>query len=887
MPLPPLPKTARRLLPAAALLTLAGAAGALLQNHPWERRLGEQEDGSVLVPSGQRLTPAGRVERLERSRPKGLALSPDGRTVAVLAQSRVAFYALDGTPQGAAGGVDAGPLGLCWAPDGSAVFASLSNGRVARIERSGDGWRTAATLTIDTVGADGEPDVAAGTSGRGAAKGDPQVTGLAMSGDGRRLFVALGIRNAVAVVDPQTGKAERVIPVGVAPYHVRLSPDGRTLAVSCRGGERPAKGREKAAPSAGTRVRVDDKTDAALRGGVSLIDTGTYAVRSFTAGRQPGGLAFSPDGTTLYAASTDDDALLAIDVKGRKVRRAIRLRPEGDPGFGQIPTDVAVSADGDTLYVALGGANAVAVVDADTGRVRGHVPTAWYPLSVAERNGALFVACSKGFGSRAKRERDGVYGVHATVGAVQFLPPDASGRDLERLSREVARNNRWRPAGVAVRAAAPRNGSSPSQPMPVPFRPGQPSVFKHVVYIIKENQSYDFVFGDMPEGNGDPKLCAFGEEVTPNHHALAREFVLLDNTYTSGTNSADGHQWAVSGVANDYIERNYAAHSRSYPYDGGDPLAYSPQGFLWTAAVKAKKSVRVYGEFVNKPRVRNRITGKNGGSWSELWADYKKGMPTYEITSDTDNAALKPHLHPNYIGFPSTVPDQWRADQFIADVDRFEREKKMPALCILLLPNDHTMGTRPGGPTPRAAVADNDLALGRIVERLSKSAFWKDTLILVMEDDSQYGVDHVDGHRTVALCVSPYTRRGAVVHRNYNHLSFLRTMELVLGLPPMNRFDRSALPLTACFTSTPDLRSYIARANRVPLEEANLPASALRGRRRELAEASARLDWSDVDRAGAGTVARAIWEAQRPGQPFPTHAFHPSEDEDEKEEDKD
>jgi hypothetical protein len=488
----------------------------------------------------------------------------------------------------------------------------------------------------------------------------------------------------------------------------------------------------------------------------------------------------------------------------------------------------------------------------------------------------LYVASSKGFGSRVKREREETisYSVHGTVGLVQTISLVETWGNLDALSARVAENNRW---GMEEKPAR-RN----IQPVPIPERVGEPSVFKHVVYIIKENQTYDGIFGDMKEGNGDPKLCTFPEQVTPNHHALARQFVLLDNTYTSGTNSADGHQWTVSGVGNAYIEQNYAAHSRSYPYDGGDPLAYSPEGFLWTAALAKGKSVRVYGEFVNKPTVKHRTTGKRG-TWPELWADYKTGMKNYEILSDTDNAALKPHLHPYYIGFPSIVVDQWRADQFIADVDRFEKEDKMPDLCIMLLPNDHTMGTRSNTPTPRATVADNDLALGRIIERLSRSKFWKETLVLVVEDDSQFGVDHVDGHRTVALCVSPYTKRGQVVHEQYNHPSFLRTIGLVLGFPAMNRFDRTALPMTSCFTPTPDLRAYTVLPNRIPLDEMNPPASTLTGEARRLAEASDRLDWSDVDRANSETVARAIWNSQFPKRPFPSHAYHPPADEEEDE----
>lgn len=257
-----------------------------------------------------------------------------------------------------------------------------------------------------------------------------------------------------------------------------------------------------------------------------------------------------------------------------------------------------------------------------------------------------------------------------------------------------------------------------------------------------------------------------------------------------------------------------------------------------------------------------------------MWEDYHAGSKRFEITAHTENAALRPHLHPTYIGFPNIVSDQWRADQYLGDLERFEASGVMPDLSILLLPNDHTSGTAPTQPTPRALVADNDLALGRIVEALSHSRFWKETLFLVIEDDSGLGMDHVDGHRTVALCISPYTRRGAVVSEVYNHTSLVRTMELVLGIPAMNRFDRTATRMTACFIEKADERPYTHLPNQIPLDEMNKPVAELKGEPKRLAQACAKLDWSEVDRADFTIVARAAWSAQRPGQPFPWDRFN-------------
>lgn len=851
-------------LTAAGLALLAGGtAGLIGRGQP--RQLGVQPDASVLVPSNQTLTPAGTLRRTEGVRPKDLAVSPDGKTVAVLTTSRVLFFDAQGAEVGGVS-LTAGPLGLAWAPDGEAVYASGGNGRVYRLQMQDGKWAAAGDFPVES-GA----ETAAARQAKQPA--NPQVTGLAVSRDAKRLFVGLGIRNAVAVLRLPDMSIEQTVRVGAAPYSLALSPDGRVLVAANRGGAPVDAPADDAADSAGTLVRVDPRTDAVKRGSLSFINTADLSATSVDAGRQPAGMAFSPDGKALFVANSDEDTVSEWDPAARRPRRTFSIRPPEDPGFGQIPTSVTLSQDGKRLFVACGGANSVAVVElGQRPRISGYIPAGWFPIALQQRGEALYVASSKGIGARPENAA-GKYRVHASVGLVQFLK-EADYGDLRALTQQVAANNRW------GQELPPRPGRAP---VPVPERVGEPSVFKHVVYIIKENHTYDLTLGDMPEGNGDKSLCTFPEEVTPNQHALAREFVLLDNTYTSGTNSADGHQWTMSGVANSYIEHNYGAHSRSYPYDGGDPLAYSPEGFLWTQALDKGLSVRVYGEWVNKPKVVDPATGRTP-NFKQLWDDYRAGTNKYQITADTDNARLKPHIHPRFIGFPSIVSDQWRADQYLADLKQFEATGKMPSLSVLLLPNDHTAGTRPGMPTPRAAVADNDLATGRIIEAISKSKFWKETLILVMEDDSQLGIDHVDGHRTIAYCASPYTKRKTVISEPYNHTSFIRTIGLVLGFPAMNRFDRTATPMTAVFTDKPDFTPFTHRPANLRLDELNPPARALRGEARKLAEACDALDWSDVDRADASVVARAVWHSQRPGQPFPWRAYHPIEEEEDDDE---
>lgn len=859
------------LLVAATSVAVATVAPRLAPTAPVGEWEGSGVDAAVL-PTNQTTTPTGTTVRFDLDRPKDVAWSPDGGRLAVLGQRGLTVLDAAGTVVSRVP-FPAGPLGIAWLPSGDRIAASGKDGKVVLLRLDAGGWRKDREIVLDSVGPDGEPDVAAGTAGRGRERNDPQVAGLAAHPDGRRLYAALGIRNVVVEVDLAAGKVARGVAVDAAPYHIALSPDGSRLAVSCRGGS-VAGGDEDSASSAGTRVRVDPTTDAALSGSVAFVDTSMMRVAATGLGiRQPSGIAFAADGATAWVAGSDDDTLAGFRVADGARLRSIDLRPKSDPGYGQIPTSVALDADGRRAWVACGGANAVSAVDLSRGAVVGRVPTGWFPIALAGRAGGLAVASTKGTGGRVRRA-DGAFGVHSTRGLVQLIGErELSDRAVRDGDRQVARNNR-----EGIRVLAARRDRTP---VPVPDRVGEPSVFKHVVFIIKENQTYDSMLGDLRPGNGEPRLCLFPEDVSPNHHALARNFVTLDNTYTSGTNSADGHQWTVSGVANGYLEQNYDAHARSYPYDGGDPLSGAPSGYLWNAALKAGKSVRVYGEMVNRPRIVHTATGKAGATWAELMADWKRGMPSYSIASGTDNAALRPHLHPTYIGFPSTVPDQWRADIYLKDLARFEREGAMPDLSILLLPNDHTMGTRPGGPTPRAAVADNDLALGRIVEGISRSRFWRETLILVIEDDSQLGIDHVDGHRTVALCISPYTRRGAVVSTRYNHTSLLRTMGLVLGLPPMHRFDRTADAMRDCFTDRIDPTPYAALPNRVPLDQANPPARALSGTARRLAEACAGLDWSDVDRASAEVVARAVWAAQRPREPFPSTRWTAVADDDE------
>ena len=480
-------------------------------------------------------------------------------------------------------------------------------------------------------------------------------------------------------------------------------------------------------------------------------------------------------------------------------------------------------------------------MDLARGETAGFRPAGYFPVGVVlSKDGkTAYVVNTKGNGSVRETLQGRPGNAHQFQGTVSVIDLTT---DLNKATSRVADLNNWRRA---------RDVLNPD----LPVYKGE---IKHVLYIIKENRTYDSIFGDMPEGNGAPELCGLGERITPNHHALAREFTLFDNAYCSGTNSAEGHQWALEGIANDYIERFYGGYTRSYPYEGSDAMAYSSGGFIWNAATAKKKTVRVYGEFCATSQVRFNNRPKD---WLEAWKDRASGANRIKVTAGTNINSLRPHIHPNVICWPLLMSDQWRADRFIEDYRDLSRKGKVPNLMLLTLPSDHTEGTRPGYPKPASMVADNDLALGRIVDVVSKSPEWKNTCIFVMEDDAQAGVDHVDGHRTVCLAISPYTRRGFVDSTMYTQVSILRSIELMLGLDPMNKLDATAIPFNACFQNQPDPRPYNYRRNLVKLDDMNPPLQALEGKELYWAKKSLALDFSDVDSADWYWLNRIVWHS--------------------------
>jgi YVTN family beta-propeller protein len=868
------------------------------------------------TPANQVLTPAGLQIELPGMRPQALALSPDGRLL-VTAGKTHELVVLDpqsgklrqhvllpseGAQDPARNPVSGHILqpdkegqlsftGLVFSPDGARVYLANVDGSVKVFNVGKDG--TVAGLFTMRL----PPANAVGRQAEIPA-------GLAVSRDSKRLYVALNLSNRLAEMDTTTGKVLRLWDVGVAPYDVVLA--GHKAYVSNWGGARPDANSVTGPAGHGTRVRVDRVRFIASEGSVSVIDLSPGNSKSESRGPKSEGnpkaetrmaqgeimiglhasaMALSPNGRWLVVANSGSDTLSVIDTRSDGVAETICARQNPADLFGAQPNALAFDKSGDRLFVCNGTQNAVAVFDLSPGnsRMLGLIPVGWFPGAVVcdPRRGALYVANIKGVASTdsLKPRQHAASNTHQYRGSLSLVKVP-SARDLAACTRVALANMRY---PLLQEAARPQRPGQPARP--VPQRVGEPSVFKHVVYIIKENRTYDQVLGDMKEGNGDPSLCIFGKRVTPNLHKLARQFVLLDNTYCSGILSADGHQWADTAFATDYMERSFAGFPRSYPDGMGDDevdaLAYSPGGFIWDNALAHGKTLRDYGEFAITDAHWKDRAKKGSPKFLDYYRDFTGQAGAIEIRSRPAIESLRPYLATNTVGWDLDIPDAFRAAQFIGELKQFEERGEFPNLSIMSLPNDHTSGTKPDSPKPEAQVADNDLALGQIVEAISRSRFWPETCIFVIEDDPQSGWDHVSGFRTTAYVVSPYTRRGVTVSTQYNHTSLVRTMELILGLPPMNQLDATATPMADCFTDTPDLTPFGAVSNNIPLDQMNPEAKKVSDPLlRKNAYASARLPLDQPDRCPEDLLNRILWHAMKgPQAPYPEWAVRTQKDE--------
>jgi YVTN family beta-propeller protein len=850
--------------------------------------VGRHEGGRVVLPVNQILTPAGKQVELPGMRAQALALSPDGTLLAVSGltsellvldpatgetRQRVRLPKLiKGAPPESSspefldfdGRSEMSYAGLSFSPDGTRLALSNVNGDVKLFEVTADGtvtpWRVVAL-----------PEAKA------PHRAAEIPAGHAWSADGARLYVCGNLSNRLFEIDVNAGKVQTSFEVGVAPFNVVRV--GQKLYVSNWGGRRPGAGDLTGPAGRGMLVRVDAERFTASEGSVTVIDLAGGAPREILTGLHASALAASPDGRHVVCANAMSDTLSVIATASDAVVETIWAKPSPSDLLGASPNAVAFAPDGRTLYVANGTQNAVAVIrfdpDDKESKLLGLIPVGWYPgtvcfdatrkqLCVANIKSLAEGPSPKGFNSRQFQ------------GSLSLVPlPSAS--ELPRLSQAVWDN--LRQPRIEAALLPPRPGQAPRA---IPERIGEPSLIKHVVYIIKENRTYDQVLGDVASGNGCASLCIFGERVTPNQHKIAREFALLDNTCCAGILSADGHQWSMSAFSTDYVEKSFCGWPRSYPAPGSDALAYAPSGFLWDNARRRGVSFRNYGEFMTAS-VKWRDARKKGKP------DFRACYEAWRTQSDDVVYANEPEIESvracsatnTFVGWALEVPDQVRADFFLRELRAFEASGEFPQLVILRLPNDHTSGTKQGLPTPDAQVADNDLALGRILEGLSHSSFWKELAVFAIEDDPQAGFDHVTGYRTTAYLAGPYVRRRAVVSTQYNTTSLLRTMEQILGLPPMNQFDASAVPMSDCFTDVADLTPFVSVANNVPLDQMNgaVKAQTDPQRYRDML-ASAKMNLSVPDKAPEDALNRILWRAMRGAEPYPEWAIARVEEDD-------
>ncbi|MCE5344964.1 MAG: bifunctional YncE family protein/alkaline phosphatase family protein [Bacteroidales bacterium] len=701
------------------------------------------------------------------------------------------------------------------------------------------------------------------------------------------LYVVLNGNSKVIKQDFKTGDTLWVADPGVAPYGLTMA-SGK-LYVTNWAGRHPDTDDNDVAGIPWGLARVNNNTGGGTReGSVAVIDPSNgKIIKEIVVGLHPNKIISDKNGNFIYVTNANSDNVTVINTEKDEVSEtiSIRLQPAKNPFFGDSPNGLCLSPDGKVLYVANGMDNALAVIKLGKKATRkscknasmltGFIPTGAYPSAVSILNpGYLYVCNLEAAGARSavqdKSTENLVYNSHKVLASVSVIPVPGK-KDLKAYTDTVIAVNDLSRATLA--REKPRESA---QPKPVPDRIGEPSVFKHVVYIIKENRTYDQILGDMKQGDGDPKLCIYGAEITPNIHKLCEEFTLLDNIHVSGKCSAEGHSWTDASIVTDYIERNLQAWFRSYPHVLADALVYAPTGFIWDNAINHGKSARIYGEAA-VPVYDSKL------KWTDFYNKYRNG-DKIEFSNYTTIEPVKKILCPTYPSYGALVfTDQIRADAMIKELNDYEKMEgdQLPELMVVALPNDHTSGLRPGYPTPRAMVADNDLALGRIVEAFSKSRFWENTVIFVIEDDSQGGWDHVSAYRTVGLVISPYTRLKNTTHTYYNQPAIVRTIEQILGLPPMNIQDAIANPMTDCFGTIPDKTPFMSVPNNIPLDEMSPQLISLTGKSLHFARKSMLPEFQGVDSGNDDLLNRILWFAAKGNIPYPAKYAGAVKDEDE------
>ncbi|MBC8164880.1 MAG: hypothetical protein H7Y20_03280, partial [Bryobacteraceae bacterium] len=665
---------------------------------------------------------------------------------------------------------------------------------------------------------------------------------VAVSPDGRLLYAAGLFHDAIHLINLQTGTVTEKLPTGRRPYRILFHPDGKSYFVSSW------------ADGAVYHHKAETgERTALIRLGQHPTDM-IWRVRKSSDANPPGDEA--PPVSRLFVATANTNTVHVVGLnqsKDMRLLESINLSMTPRQPLGMTPTALSLNADQSRLFVVCSDANAVAVADVSEERsaMLGFIPTGWYPTAVRSMSdGRLLILNGRGLRSFANPKGPSPATrpapVHLGAPPAEYVGRLQTGTaslvnpfdddQLEKWSKSVLANSPYRDEQL--------DDSGSPKGNPVPRKPGDVSPIKHVVYIVKENRTYDQVLGEIGKGNSDPSLTLFNEKVAPNHYKLAREFVLFDNFYVNADVSADGHNWSTSAIAPDYVQKmwpnSYGGRRKHYDYEGGEPAAYPPAGYIWANAAAAGLSMRNYGWWVT---------------------NFSKAAPTGERQGEkVRDPVLAKVTNLNFRSFDLDYPDVDRAKIFLDELKQFEAGNNLPRLMFVRIGNDHTSGMAAGKVSPLSAMADNDYALGLIVEALSKSKFWPQTAIFVLEDDAQNGPDHVDSHRSPAYVLSPYTRRGIVDSTMYNTTSILRTMELILGLRPMTHFDAGARPMWAAFSSEPNTKPFDAATPTYPLDERNPSATAAAFR-------SAKLDLSEADRIDDDELNGILWRAIRRSEP--------------------
>ena len=853
-----------RLRPLAGLLAagvgVPALAQSVTQSVPFPTyTAGAQADGSFVVSSGQVITPTGKqVDLGIRVRAKAVAVNPNSNThtAAVLTMGAMEAVEVFNTLTGEVLqhyitlGTDASGSynGIAYTPDGKHLIFSQDSSNVTVANVSAEG------LLTDNAQVSVAPDAsfiqcfpnspAASYANPCGSFYSPKTSypgGLAVSQDGTSAYALLNQNDTLAKIDltakqPVQGPQIRV---GNAPHSVVLGADGKTAYVSNEGG-RVATEADFQINSAGTEMVADPVVGATVTGTVSVVDLPSMKVTAtIPTGLHPTGMALYND--QLLVANTYSDSISVIDTATKKVTRTIPISlpisvPGQGPAYGAAPASIAVNAQFGVAFVACYNANAIAVVNLAPGvanPILGAIPVAYAPASVVfdETNGQLVVANDKGVGTLYSFETDyKVSGLntHQDNGTVSIIPlqPLTQPGALAKATEQVYRNNHW---DLTQNIQSAAGGSKSTPPVAIPARIGDPSLIKHVFMIIRENRTYDQVLGDVAAGNGDRSLAVFGGKDTPNVHDLVKRFPLFDNFYDPSRQSADGHQWITEALAPYADDIQAPDWVRSYPGgNAGDSLAYQPKGFLFSEATAAGLPVKFYGEYVENDTFKQPNGSTTEPSWSQFYADAQKfesgAEPTlfYQNTVQAQSSlpAVSNYLVKNFPQFDLGIPDQFRVDVWLQDFNKDVAAGTVPSLSLLWVMDDHTGGP----PTPDAEQADNDLAVGRIIDYISHSNIWDSSAIFIEEDDAQNGVDHVDGHRSPGYIVSPYTvQNGPTDSTYYTQVNMTRTIEQILGLSPMNQFDLVASPMTTAFVKgTPPAANFAPWShvpNQVPLDQ--------------------------------------------------------------------